>query len=81
MFKSQLKLNVTAGKRTQMLHRIVLGNWVRGPKGSEYGITMSGRQVFYMLAPNKCHTLKIWPVKGAYYWMLTKYKYNYSFNI
>lgn len=69
MFKSQLKLIVTAGKRTQMLHRIVLGNWVRGPKGSQNGITTSIKQLFYMLAPNKCHIFKRCPVKGAYYWM------------
>lgn len=76
MFQNQL----TASERTQNATQDCTWQLVIGSKGSQYCVMKIGRRLFYMLAPNKCHTLKRWLVKRAYYWMLIKYKYNCNFD-
>ena len=59
MFQNQLKLTVTASKRTQNATQDCTWQPLIGSKGSQYGVIKIGRHFFfYMLAANKCHTLR-----------------------
>lgn len=63
MFQNQLKLTVTASKRTQNATQDCAWQLVWGSKGSQYGVMKLGRRLCNVLAPNKCHVLRRWLIK------------------
>ena len=49
MFQNQLKLTVTASKRTQNATQDCTWQPVIGSKGSQYGVIKIGRHIFFFL--------------------------------